>query len=306
MSSNFSWAPEPQGSGGGGSRGSVVIILFVLIGALFAGLVYSFTQMHSAVSTAEEASRKAEAGDKEIATLKEQVSKLEGSVKSSSKQTEKTIAELQTKVSTVAAPGPGGGGRQSDALVLKKTAELVEKATAEQKDAMAKINGDVEQLRTAHSSTESKVGSLEGEVTTVKSDVSSTKTQLQQALADLKSVRGDLGIQSGLIATNAGELAALKQLGDRNYYEFDLKRSNLNQRVGTVFLKLRGIDTKHNRYTVEVIADDNSTLKKDRSVNEPVQFYEAKSRRIPDEIVVNTIGKDHVAGYLATPKFPPR
>ena len=301
MSSNFSWAPEPQGSGGSGSRGSIVIVLFVLIGVLFAGLVYTFTQIHGAVSTAEQASRRADAGDKDIATLKEQVSKIEGSVKTVSKQTEKTISELQTKVSTVAAPGPGGVGRQSDAVVLKKTAELVEKASA-----MAKINGDVEQLRTAHSSTESKVGSLEGEVTTVKSDVSSTKTQLQQALADLKSVRGDMGVQSGLIATNAGELAALKQLGDRNYYEFDLKRTNLNQRVGTIFLKLRGIDTKHNRYTVEVIADDNSTLKKDRSVNEPVQFYEAKSRRIPDEIVVNQIGKDHVAGYLATPKFPPR
>jgi len=274
-----------------------------MIGLLFAGVVYTFTQMHGAVSTAEDASRRADAGDKEIATLKAQVAKLEGSVKSVSKQTEKSISELQVKVTKTAGPG---GARESDAQVLKKTAELVEKASAEQKDAMLKMNGEVEQLKTATSTADTKIGSLSGEVTNVKSDVSATKNQLQQALADLKSVRGDLGVQSGLIATNAGELAALKQLGDRNYYEFDIKRVKESQRVGPVFIKVSGIDTKRNRYSMEVVSDDHLTLKKDRSVNEPVQFYEARSRRIPDEIVVNQIAKDHVTGYLATPKFPPR
>jgi hypothetical protein len=50
-----------------------------------------------------------------------------------------------------------------------------------------------------------------------------------------------------------------------------------------------------------VTADDKLTEKKDKNINEPLQFYTAKARQ-PYEIVVNSVGKDLIAGYLATPK----
>ena len=50
-----------------------------------------------------------------------------------------------------------------------------------------------------------------------------------------------------------------------------------------------------------MIADDKTVEKKDKNINEPIQFYVAKAR-IPYEIVVNTVGKDQIVGYLATPK----
>jgi hypothetical protein len=64
---------------------------------------------------------------------------------------------------------------------------------------------------------------------------------------------------------------------------------------------LKKTDAKRNKYTVEVYADDKRTEKKDRNINEPVQFYVAKARQ-PYELVVNEVGKDVVKGYLATPK----
>ena len=112
---------------------------------------------------------------------------------------------------------------------------------------------------------------------------------------------GDLGVQSGLIATNASELQALKRLGERNYFEFKLGKTKDRQRVGDITLLLKKTDPKKNKYTVEVMADDKLTEKKDKNVNEPIQFYTSKARQ-PYEIVVNQVQKDLIVGYLATPK----
>ena len=67
-------------------------------------------------------------------------------------------------------------------------------------------------------------------------------------------------------------------------------------------LALKKSDTKRNRFTVEVMADDKRIEKKDKTANEPVQFYVASKARQPYEIVVNQIAKDSVSGYLAKPK----
>ncbi|MCY4535349.1 MAG: hypothetical protein OXB91_08300, partial [Bryobacterales bacterium] len=106
---------------------------------------------------------------------------------------------------------------------------------------------------------------------------------------------------SGLIATNGDELAALKALGERNYYEFNLRRSNKPQRVGPVSIKLTGTDRKRNRYSIELWADDKRIVKRRKTLLEPVQFY-VEGARIPYELVVNKIDSGLIEGYLATPK----
>jgi hypothetical protein len=50
------------------------------------------------------------------------------------------------------------------------------------------------------------------------------------------------------------------------------------------------------------MADDKQALKKDKSINEPVQFYTVKGGHIPYEIVINKVNKNEIVGYLATPK----
>ena len=124
---------------------------------------------------------------------------------------------------------------------------------------------------------------------------------LEKTGTDLKRVMGDLGVMSGEVATNSKQLSVLRELGERNYYEFDLHKTKDPQKVGDIRLILKNADTKHSRFTVAVYADDKIVEKKDRTINEPVQLYVAGSRQ-PYEIVVNQVKKNEVIGYLATPK----
>src|SRR5579863_2060338 len=112
---------------------------------------------------------------------------------------------------------------------------------------------------------------------------------------------GDMGVMSGLIATNSKDLAALRELGERNYTEFTLSKKDPQKRMGDVTLTWKSADPKRNRYTVEVLANDQRVQKKDKTANEPVQLY-VNGNRQPYEIVVNQIKKDEIVGYLSTPK----
>ena len=80
-----------------------------------------------------------------------------------------------------------------------------------------------------------------------------------------------------------------------------LKLRRQPQKVGEIRLALKKTDVKRNKFTMNVLADDKTVEKKDKNVNEPVQFY-ASGARTPYEVVVNEIRKDQVIGYLAVPK----
>lgn len=138
-------------------------------------------------------------------------------------------------------------------------------------------------------------------IASVSTDVQNNKTQLDQTIASLKRVAGDVDNHTSLIATNGKELDALKQLGERNYAEFTIQKSKQPQRVGDIMVQLKKADPKRNRFTISVIADDKTVEKKDRTVNEPIQFYTSKAKQ-PEEIVVNSVSKNSIAGYLAMPK----
>jgi hypothetical protein len=123
-------------------------------------------------------------------------------------------------------------------------------------------------------------------------------------VTQLQSIKGDLSDHSSLIARNRDELEVLKHKGDRNYYEFTLSKGQ-KKPVGTVSLELKKADPKKSRFTLMVVSDDKQVEKKDRNINEPLQFYSGKDPGL-FEIVVNTINsKNEVAGYLSTPKSAP-
>jgi len=61
------------------------------------------------------------------------------------------------------------------------------------------------------------------EVVAVRTEVADNRNRLERTVADLHRVKGDMGVQSGQIATNQRELQALKALGERSYFEFDIK-----------------------------------------------------------------------------------
>lgn len=205
--------------------------------------------------------------------------------------------------------------RETDAR-LKVTAEELGKSlglTQKQMDARAQqiiAHEAAENLRleSAQKQTAQQVTAVSSEVTNVKTDVGGVKTDvaktqndLASAVNQLQSMRGDLSGHSSLIARNHDELEILKHRGDRNYFEFTLNKGD-RRPVGTVSLELKKTDAKKSRFTLIVYADDKRYEKKDRNLNEPLQFYSGKDPALY-EIVVNSInGKNQVTGYLSTPK----
>lgn len=146
------------------------------------------------------------------------------------------------------------------------------------------------------------VDGVKANVETVKTNVAAAQSDIQKTSADLKRAMGDMGVMSGLIATNSQDLEHLRTLGERNYFEFDINKKDAAKKVGDITLTLKKADPKRSRFTLDVLADDRHVEKKDRTVNEPVQLYVSGNLQ-PYEIVINHVTKDHVTGYLATPKM---
>ena len=148
------------------------------------------------------------------------------------------------------------------------------------------------------------VSTVKTDVGGVKTDVASTQADLAATKTQLTRVMGDAGVMSGLIATNHDELEELKHKGDRNYYEFTLQKGAAAQNVGTIKIQLKKVDMKRSKFTLDVSSDDKNIDKKDKNLDEPIQFYSGKSPAL-FEIVVNNMGKNQVTGYLSTPKSAP-
>src|SRR5207245_8616589 len=97
------------------------------------------------------------------------------------------------------------------------------------------------------------------------------------------------------------EIDQLRRMGQRDYFEFTVQRKAGATKVGAIQIELKDTNTKKNRYTINVLADDNSFEKKDRSVNEPIFFYTGGNRSAL-ELVVNKVTKTTAAGYLSVRK----
>jgi len=150
----------------------------------------------------------------------------------------------------------------------------------------------------------SEVGGVKTDVAGAKTDIASTRSDLEATKSKLERAIGDLGVQSGLIAHTRDELDYLKHKGDRNYYEFTLKKGDKPKPVSTVSLQLKKVDAKKGKYTMNVMADDRTIEKKDRTVMEPIQFYTGRDRNLY-ELVVFQSDKNTVTGYISAPKTAP-
>jgi multidrug efflux pump subunit AcrA (membrane-fusion protein) len=168
-----------------------------------------------------------------------------------------------------------------------------------------------QQLATAQKQTAQQVAAVSNDVSGVKTDVGGVKTDLTKtqsdlagALSQLSSMKGDLSDTNSVIARNHDELVLLEHKGDRTYYEFTLTKGQ-KKPVGTISMELKKTDAKKSKFTLDVYADDKTYDKKDRNVNEPLQFYAGKDPALY-EVVVNSIGnKNQISGYLSAPKNAP-
>jgi chromosome segregation ATPase len=185
----------------------------------------------------------------------------------------------------------------ADALASK-----LEKKRRQQEAQQRQLTAELSKVKQSTVETSTRLIGISSDVGSVKSEVESVRSVARLANVNLQQTRGDLGMMSGLIATNADEIEMLRDLGDRNVYEFTLGKSNGMQTVGDIQVALDKTDAKRNRFTVEILAADQRVEKRDKNLNEPVQFYVPGKSGQPYELVVNEVGKDTVKGYLAAPK----
>ena len=146
--------------------------------------------------------------------------------------------------------------------------------------------------------TTTKFAGVSGDIQGVRTDLNSTRNDLNSTRDDLANSKRDLGT---LIARNSTELAELRRRGERDYVEFDLRKTKDFQHVGDILVQLKKTDIKRQKFDVVINTDDKNILKKDRTANEPVTFLVGHDR-VRYEFVVYSVDKDRIRGYISTPK----
>ncbi len=277
--------PPPAPSGGG--LGWKFGILFGVVIALIAANVYLYMQLDKVKKDLLAAND----------TAQSRIDKLEEAANVNTQSNRRTVEQLRDQLERARRQASLAAGEAKDEA-LKKVDETRAALEAAQEKAKEQLSSDISKVKESADTQFTQVGT---EVTSVKSDVASTKSQLEKTVADLKRATGEIDGHSVLIATNGKELAALQALGERNYVQFTIAKSKQPQKVGDVGILLKKADPKKNRYTIELTADDKTTEKKDRGINEPLQFMTSKAKQ-PYELVVNDVKKDTIVGYLSIPK----
>jgi chromosome segregation ATPase len=230
----------------------------------------------------------------------QQISELRDTVAASDSVHVKNLAALQAELAEARQEASVTAGH-AKVEALKHADQLARRLAAEVQQQQQQVATELSEVKQSATTANTRIADVSNDVAATKTDVASAKSELESAVLDLKRVRGDMGVLSDRIATNGTELAALRALGERNYFEFNLTKSKLPQKVAGIQIWVKKMDPKRSRFTIDIQADDRTVEKRDRTINEPVQFYVPKARQ-PYEIVVNEISKDHLAGYLATPK----
>jgi len=279
--------PEPGGSN----------VKTALVGGALAALlisnVYMFIQIHD-VKADQAKARQA---------LESQVEELKESSTEVTATNRKHLETLKSDLESarMQANQAASQAKRESLTYTEQQAKRLEQSQQAANAQTQRVAGELSEVKAVASTATAKIADVSGDVTNVKTQVATTQQNLDRTISDLKKVTGDLGVTSGYVATNGKELAMLKRLGERNYVEFTLPKNKAPQKVGSVTLLLKKADPKRNRFTFELIADDKKTEKKDRTVNEPIQFIMSRARQ-PYEIIVNEVRKDLIVGYLAEPK----
>jgi cell division protein FtsB len=259
-----------------GSLPRWVTVLFVVAFALVAYLLYdSYAQRQALHRNLEDDAQKSQATATEI------------------DKTNSRIADLKGQLDVMS---------QKLGLTEDELARARGLAQAVRSDQQKSDQQFRQQLGAVQADTTTKFGQISTQLSGTQTDLNSTKADLEATKTAMSSMKGDLGVQSGLIARNHDEVEELKRLGERDIFEFTLNRSaKAPEHVGPIQVQLKKTDTKKFKYTVNVVADDKTIEKKDRTTGEPIQFY-VHGARAPYEIIVFDLTKDTAKGYLSAPK----
>ena len=257
----------------------VMAILIVFIGL---GIIYAWTEHHSA----EEMASSRDQMQAELSQTRSQLAALSAKLDAAHSAAEApSVAPTQpaTETQAPAKPRPHASTRAHSRRVAVLPVEdprwkQVQSQLADQQkqiaDSQRQIQEEQEGLQQARSE-------LEG-------NISSTRDEL-----------------NGSIAKNHDELVALEKKGERDFYEFDLRKTKAFRAEGPISISVRKTNAKHDFCDLAVVVNDNELAKKHLNIYEPVVFY-PEGYSAPLELVINRIGKDTVHGYVSAPKYMPQ
>ena len=238
----------------------------------------------------------------DLAASQKDVSALRASLAGASDEARKEIDSLRGQVANTQQQSTEVL-TQAQTMARRRADAAVAKLDKKQSERVAALDAQLNEVKESAAQNATRLAGVSNDVTSVQTDVADTKSKLDKTNGELQSVRGDLGMMSGLVATNSKEIETLRRLGDRNIYEFNIGKKLGLQKVGDIQMRVTKTNARRNQYSMLVSADDKLIEKKDKTTNEPVQFYVMSKARQPYEIVVNEVGKDTIKGYLATPKI---
>jgi len=268
--------------------GALLAVIAVALVAGLGALVWCYG-LHNHMDAAEQ---KLAASDQRNADLQQKIEATDARLRATTETLAQSVGMTQKQIET----------RTQSILAAQNIEKAQTDRLAQEQAATSKqvgaVSSDVASVKT-------DVGGVKTDVAATKTDVAATKSDLESTKSQLNRVMGDAGVMSGLIATNKSELEELKHRGDRNYIEFTLTKGKQPTLVSTIKLQLKKVDTKRSKFTLDVSADDKNIEKKDKNLDEPVQFYSGKTPML-FELVVNSIGKNEVSGYLSIPKNAPQ
>ncbi len=217
----------------------------------------------------------------QISSLKSEIAGAQEAVGDTKDQLKKTASQIQAE------------GQRTKQELSKALASKADTAQVE-----AQVQAAKSEAETKISQVNTEVGGVKTEVNTVKTDLATTRRDLEGTQRQLVDVRDSL---SAAVAKNATELGQLRLKGERDYVEFTLPKKNQLTKVEDIRLILTKTDHKKGKFNLKIVVDDNQLEKKDRLINEPIQFLVGQNR-VRYEIVVNWVQKNQAGGYLSVPK----
>jgi len=154
-------------------------------------------------------------------------------------------------------------------------------------------------VRPRHRTEDPGLKKLQSQLDAQGKAIEDTRSDLAITQSDLTSTRTEL---TGSIARTHEELVLLQKKGERNYYEFDIYKSKQFQKEGPLGIRLKKANTNHQYADLELLIEDRDLSQKHVNLYQPVMFYTPDSQQ-PVELVINSISKDHIHGYVSKPKY---
>jgi chromosome segregation ATPase len=270
---------------------------------LYAGLILLVCVAFYQGAQTENLLRMVVSAQKENAALRGNLSHSEEEFRGSLVRFHTELTGLQDQLATARQQADSSLEAAKAATVYADTVGgKLERKRRDQEKRQQQLSAQLSKVEQSTDETSARLNGISNEVGGVRDTLESVRADASRNIDELQHARGDVSELKNGIATNSRQIETLRELGDKQIVEFNLTKSAGLQRVGDIKVKLDRTDEKRNTFTLEIAADDKVVEKRDRTINEPVEFFVSSKPAHPYELVVNEVGKNTVKGYLATPK----